>query len=57
MNAKQGLDSDCAVVHSFSDEEIKDGQYIDPDLSWFLKFLMNILRNHMPDFWQASHLK
>ncbi len=37
MNAKQGLDSDCVVVHSFSDEEIKDAQYRDPDLSWFLK--------------------
>ncbi len=37
MNAKQGLDSDCAVVHSSSDEEIKDAQYRDPDLSRFLK--------------------
>ncbi len=37
MNAKQGLDSNCAVVHSFSDEEIKDAQYRDPDLSQFVK--------------------
>ncbi len=37
MNAKQGLDSNFAVVHSFSDEEIKDAQYGDPDLSRFLK--------------------
>ncbi len=39
MNAKQGLDSDCAVVHSCSDEEIKDAQYRDHDLSRFLKTL------------------
>ncbi len=26
MNAKQGLNRDSAVVHSFSDEEIKDAQ-------------------------------
>ncbi len=37
MNAKQGSDSNCAVVHSFTDEEIKDAQYQDPDLSQFLK--------------------
>ncbi len=37
MNAKQDLGSNCAVVHSFSDEDIKDAQYGDPDLSRFLK--------------------
>ncbi len=37
MNAKQGLDSDCAMVYLFSDEEIKDAQYGDPDHSWVLK--------------------
>ncbi len=36
MNAKQGLDSDCVVVHSFSDEEIKDAQY-EILICWFLK--------------------
>ncbi len=42
MNDKQGLDSNFAVVHSFSDEEVKDAQYGDPDLSWFL----NIFHEH-----------
>ncbi len=27
------FDSDCAIVHSFTDEEIKDAQIRDPDLS------------------------
>ncbi len=30
------FDSDCAVVHSFKDEEIKDAQNRDPDLSRFI---------------------
>ncbi len=33
------FDSDCAVVHSFTDEEIKDAQIRDPDLSRFIELL------------------
>ncbi len=31
------FDSDCPVVHSFIDEEIKDAQIRDPDLSRFIE--------------------
>ncbi len=31
------FDSDCAVVHSFTDEEIKDAQIRDPHLSRFIE--------------------
>ncbi len=36
------FDSDCAVVHSFKDEEIKDAQIKDPDLSRFI----NLFNEH-----------
>ncbi len=33
----KNFDSDCAVVHSFTDEQIKDAQIRDPDISRFIE--------------------
>ncbi len=37
QKSAKDFDSDCVVVHSFTDEEIKDAQIRDPDLSWFIE--------------------
>ncbi len=36
ISAKE-FDSDCAVANLFTDEEIKNAQIRDPDLSWFIE--------------------
>ncbi len=37
ISATNDFDSDCAVVHSFKDDEIKDAQNRDHDLSRFIE--------------------